>query len=193
MHPPVVVPDALRLSGLAALSGMPLHSGGDPNALSAAVALSAPAPGQQQGHRQHAAVPVAAAVPQAQGADASDPAAVDRGPVAVAAGRRRPAEQTAAPEPNAKRRRKPAANGQAPADAAADEKQQQEPSERRDAQATVAAPAGSDAAEGADAERGAAQGADPPRAAEPTEVDAADTAPMVRTQLFARSRCSKTT
>ena len=184
MHPPVVVPDALRLSGLAALSGIPLHGGVDPsNALSAAVALSNPAPGHTQGHlQQHAAVTAAGPAPQ-RGGDEEDPAAAThRGPVAPMAGRRRPAEQPAAPQADAKRRRKPAGAGPLAADVFAE----QQPSEHREAQATVPAPAsGLDAIEAADAERGAAQGADPPHAAEPTELDAADTALTVRIHLVA--------
>ncbi len=185
MHPPVVVPDALRLSGLAALSGIPLHGGGgDPNnALSATVALSNPALGQPQGHQQLAGVPAAEAALQHGEDDKGDPAAAaHRGPVPPTGGRRRPAEQPAAPQADAKRRRKHAAAGQLPADLLA-EQQQQPPDHREGLPTALALIDGPDAAEAADAGRGAAQGADPPNAAEPMEVDASDTAATVRTRL----------
>ncbi len=117
MHPPLVVPDALRLSGLAALSGVPLQSSSE-QALRSAVA-SAPSPlqprpqqqQQQQQQQQSQSRQTAAAASNAPltpagrggvGAAADGDGARASAPPAAA---RRLVEQPAAPEREAKRRR----------------------------------------------------------------------------------------
>ena len=105
MHPPLVVPDALRLSGLAALSGVPLQ-GSDPTLLSAAAA-SLPPQQQLQSWPAAAALSDAPSMPSSHGgggntAGRGSPDAAAHVPVSSA---RRPAKQPAAPEREAKRRR----------------------------------------------------------------------------------------
>ena len=127
MHPPLVVPDALRLSGLAALSGVPLQSSGQ--ALPS-VAGSMPSQPQQQ-QQQQPSRPAAAAPPDAPPMSGSHDGVraiaggVENGTPAPPPATRRSAEQPAAPEREAKRKR---AAEQRPAAHSQEQQQQDEPS-----------------------------------------------------------------
>ena len=187
MHPPLVVPDALRLSGLAALSGVPLH-GGDPADLLSAAAST---PALQQLRQKRQAQPSAAATAftdsvMQRGGEEED-AAAHGGfseptpvPPAAAADPRRPAEHAAELEPGAKRRRKPSASGHLPSGGS---------SKQQATQPTVVSLA--DVPEGV---LEAMQGGNPPHTV-PMDVDAGHTAAVVRwqpsTQLNARLQAER--
>ena len=117
MHPPLVVPDALRLSGLAALSGVPLPGGGE-QALRSAAASAPSQPQHQQQPQSRQAAAAAADAPPTPGSNGGVGAAADGGGIsstsAPLTATRRPAEQAAAPTRGSKRTRaaeqRPAAN-----------------------------------------------------------------------------------